>query len=247
MRPRRDQDGGRARPADHQLAFEGPSASFSSRAVPTRGYHDGAMSLLTQKSSSSNGSGPGEELTKGSGHILWAAAAAALVVSAAITLYFVAGQKPPAVKGEITRATAQFMHRETAESDANGAPIPVQQFDQVLLFTRIKLQNQSKDPLFLRQILANVTLQDGIHSSYAAPPTDYERLFVAYPELAALHGKPFAIEETIQPGETLEGDFVSSFRMTKAEWQSRKSLDYSVSLRYQPDLRLPPPAQVTEQ
>lgn len=205
------------------------------------------MSLITKNPSQQNEVAPGEEFTKGSGHIFWAALVAAVVVSVAIAVYVILGQKPPAANGEVTRVVAHFVHRETAEHDANGVPIPVQQFDQLLLFTHVKLHNQSKNPLFLRQILANLNLKDGIHSSYAAPPTDYERLFAAYPDLAPLHGKSLAIEETIQAGESLEGDFVSSFRMTKAEWQSRQFLDYNISLRYQPDLKLAAPAQITEQ
>ncbi len=202
------------------------------------------MSLLQQNAETS---APGEELTKGSSHIVWASLSAGVIVTIAIAVYVIAGQKPPAAAGEVTRAVAHMMHRETAGVDAAGAPMPKQDFDQVLLFTHVKLHNQSKEPLFLRQILANITLPDGIHSSYAAPPSDYERLFAAYPELVSLHGKSLAIEETIPAGEWLEGDFVSAFRMTKADWDSRKSIDYGVSFRYQPELKLTPNIQVSEQ
>jgi hypothetical protein len=139
------------------------------------------------------------------------------------------------------------MHSETSGFDASGAAMPKEELNQVMLFTHVKLHNQSKQPLFLRQIMANITLSDGIHSSYAATPTDYERLFKAYKELAPMHGKSLGIEETIAPGGSLEGDFVSAFRMSKEDWQSRKSVDYSVSFRYQPDLKLTPTTPVVEQ
>ena len=212
-----------------------------------RSYHHVAMSLLQQNQSELDTAPPGEELTKGSSHIVWASLIAGVIVTIAIAVYVIAGQKPPASTGQVTRAVAHFMHRETPGFDASGAPMPKQEFDQVLLFTHVRLHNQSKDPLFLRQIMANITLPDGIHSSYAAPPTDYERLFTAYPELVSLHGKSLAIDETIPAGEWLEGDFVTAFRMNKADWDSRKSIDYSVSFRYQPDLKLTPTIQVSEQ
>jgi hypothetical protein len=212
-----------------------------------RDYHHLAMSLLQQNPTAPDNATPGEELTKGSSHIVWASIIAAVVVTIAIAVYVIAGQKPPASAGEVGRVVAHFMHRETPSFDASGAPMPKEQFDQVLLFTHIKLRNQSKQPLFLRQIMANVTLGDGIHSSYAATPTDYERLFTFYPDLAPLHGKSLAIEETIPAGQSLEGDFVSSFRMTKEEWQARKAVDYSVSFRYQPEMKLTPTSPVTEQ
>jgi hypothetical protein len=211
------------------------------------GYDVLAMSLLQQNTSGQNDAPPGEELTKGTSHIVWATVVAVVVVTAAVAGYVISGQKPPAAVGEATHVVAHMMHRETSSFDASGAVMPKEEFDQVLVFTHLKLHNQSKNPLFLRQILSNVTLDDGIHSSYAASPRDYERLFAAYPELASLHGKPLTMDATIDPGQTVEGDIVSSFRMTKAQFDARKGLDFSVSFRYLPDLKLNVEGTVAEQ
>jgi hypothetical protein len=205
------------------------------------------MSLLQQGPSGIDDASRGEELTKGTSHIVIASVIAAIVVTIAIGAYIIAGQKPPASAGEVTRVVAHMMHRESSGLDASGRPMPKDEFDQVLVFSHIKLHNQSKTPLFLRQILSNVTLDDGVHTSYAATPTDYERLFQAYPELASLHGKPIPTETTIPAGEWVEGDIVSSFRLTKPQWDARKSLDLSVSFRYQPDLKLSPTGPITTQ
>ena len=158
------------------------------------------MSLLQQGPVPVNDGGAGEELTKGSTHLVWAALAAAVVVSIAIAIYFVVGEKPPAATGEVMTVSAHPMHQDTTGVDANGMPMPKEIYDQVLVFAHVKLHNQSKQPLFLRQVMSNVTLDDGIHSSYAAIPADYERIFVAYPELAALHGKALPTDASIQPG-----------------------------------------------
>jgi hypothetical protein len=205
------------------------------------------MSLLQQSPSEADDAARGEELTKGTSHIVVATLIASIVVIIAIAIYVIAGEKPPASGGEVTRVIAHMMHRETSGLDASGRPMPKDEFDQVLVFTHVKLHNQSKTPLFLRQVLTNVTLDDGLHTSYAASPTDYERLFQAYPELASLHGKSIPTEATIPAGEWVEGDFVSSFRITKPQWEARKGLDYNVSFRYQPDLKLVPTGPVTEQ
>lgn len=189
----------------------------------------------------------GESLTRGTSHIGVATVIAAIVVIIALAIYVITGQKPPASTGEVTRVIAYSMHRENSGLDASGRPMPKDAFDQVLLFTHIKLHNQSKNPLFLRHLAANVTLDDGIHTSYAAPPYDYNRLFQAYPDMAGLKGKPIPTDQTVAAGEWLEGDFVASFRMTKAEWDARKGLDYNVSFRYQPDLKITPMGPVTDQ
>lgn len=204
------------------------------------------MSLL-QQGPEIDDAARGEELTKGTSHIVIATVVASIVVIIAIAIYVISGQKPPAAAGEITRVVAHAMHRQTSGFDASGAVMAKESFDQILVFTHVKLHNQSKNPLFLRQVLTNLTLDDGVHTSYAATPTDYERLFKAYPDLASLHGKSLATDETIPAGEWVEGDFVSSFRMTKAQWDARKGLDYNVSFRYLPDLKLTPTGAVTEQ
>jgi hypothetical protein len=204
------------------------------------------MSLLQQNSQEQDDAARGEELTKGSSNSLLASVIAAVLVSIAIFLYVRLGEKPPPATGQVANVVAHLMHRETSGLDANGAAMAKDVFDQVLVFGHAKLHNQSKQPLFLHQVMANVTLDDGVHVSYAASPSDYERLFKVYTELASLHGSPLATELTLEPGQSVEGDFVSSFRMTKPEWDSRKGLDFTFAFRYQPLIKIAPTGAVVE-
>jgi len=206
------------------------------------------MSLLQQDSRKEiDHAAKGEELTHGSSHVVRTAIVAAVVVSAIIGMYVMAGQKPPAMAGEIEQVVAHAQHTETSGFDANGAPMAKDSFDQVLVFTTVKLKNQSKEPLFLHEILTNVTLDDGIHSSYAATRTDYERLFIGYPSLGSLHGTTLPPETTIPPGQTVEGTFVSAFRLNKQQWDARKDLNFSFGIQYQPSLLLAPKSAPTDQ
>jgi hypothetical protein len=189
----------------------------------------------------------GEAFTKGSSHIVWASVAATVLVTLLLAIYFLVDRKPPVVAAEVVQVWAHPLRTESSGIDANGAPMPKVSIDQVLVITRVKLRNRSPQPLQLRAILTNATLQDGIHSSYAAIVADYERIFQAYPELAALHGKALSSHAVIAPGETLEGDVVSAFRLTKQQWDARQNLSFTLAFQYQPDLVLTPPAAVTEQ
>ena len=204
------------------------------------------MSLLQQNSEELDDAARGEELTKGSSNALLASVIAAVLVSLAIFLYIRLGEKPPPAVGEVTNVTAHLMHRETAAVDAAGAAMPQEKFDQVLVFAHVKLHNQSKQPLFLHQAMANITLDDGIHTSYAAIPVDYDRAFKGFPELSPFRGTPLPSEPTLQPGETIEGDILASFRLTKPEWDARKGLDYSFGFRYQPLLKVVPSGPVVD-
>ena len=201
------------------------------------------MSLLEQES---RAAGSGESYTRGTSHVIIATVIAVVLVSAAVTVYVISGEKPPAAIGEIIDVWAHPMHSESSGFDANGASIPKEELDQVLLFTHVRLHNQSKQPIFLHQIIANATLADGIHSSYAATPNDYERVFKAYPDLMQWYAPPISPDLTLQPGETKEGTFVCSFRMPKQDWESRKDLDYTFNFQYMAGLKLSPKGSITE-
>jgi hypothetical protein len=191
---------------------------------------------------------PGESYTKGSSHVILAAIVATVLVTAAIVIYVLAGEKPPVATGEILEVWAHPMHTVTPAFDASGMAIPQDSFDQVLVFTRVRLHNQSKQPLFLHQILTNITHPDGsIDSSFATTASQYERIFMAYAGLSQWHTPALNTDElTIQPDQTVEGTFVSSFKMAKEPWDARKALDYSFSFRYQAVLKLTPKVAVTD-
>jgi hypothetical protein len=200
------------------------------------------MSLLQQNSQEKDDAARGEEFTRGTSNVLLASVIAAALVCIAIFVYVRLGEKPPPSSGEISNVSAHLIHRETSGIDAAGAAMAKEAFDQVLVFAHVKLHNQSKDTLFLHQVMANLTLDDGIHTSYAAVPNEYERVFQGYPELAPIHGQPMPIETSLPPGQTIEGDIVAAFRLTKPEWDARKGLDFTFGFRYQPILKLIPAA-----
>jgi hypothetical protein len=205
------------------------------------------MSLLQQDSPHLDDAAKGEELTKGSSHPLATGIFAAVLVSMAIAGYFIAGTKPPAVTGEIEQVWAHPQHTETSGFDANGATMAKETYDQVYVFALVKLHNQSEQPLFLHNIMTNATLDDGIHSSYAATALDYNRIYLAYPNMPVAKGNPLSPQSTIAPGQTVEGIFVSAFRLTKAQWDARKNLSFTFGIQYQPSLVLAPHTPVTDQ
>ena len=205
------------------------------------------MSLLNQDTEEVDDAARGEEFTKGSSHVIWAAVIATIVVSAAIAIYFIVGQTKPAVTGDVVAVWAHPQHTETSGFDANGAPMPKESFDQVLVFTEVKLHNQSKEPLFLLNVLTNAKLADGIHSSYAASQVDYERVFLAYPGIPVPHQTPLSLTLELDPGQTVDGTFVSSFRLTREQWDARTDLNFTLNFRYQPGLALTPHGPITEQ
>lgn len=204
------------------------------------------MSLLQQDDTELDDAARGESFTKGTSHVVWASVTATILVTVAIAAYVLVGEKPPVVTGEILGVTAHAMHTETSGMDANGAPVPRESFDQVYVFTRVRLHNQSAGPVFLSSILANATLSDGVHSSYAASASDYDRIFVAYPDMPVQHDKALPLDITIDSGQTVEGTAVSAFKLTKQDWDARKDLNFTFAFRYQPSVVLAPRVAVLD-
>ncbi len=206
------------------------------------------MSLLHQDSQEEiDDAALGEELTKGSSHLVLAGIAAAVIVTAAVAIYFIAGIKPPLATGEIEQVWAHPQHTVTSGFDANGAPMPRESYDQVFVFALVKLHNQSKQPLFLRNAMANAKMEDGLRSSYAASAADYDRVFLAYPSMPVPHGPALSLQATIDPGQTVEGTIVSAFKLTKEEWDARKDLNFTFAFSYQPSVVLAPHTAIIEQ
>jgi hypothetical protein len=189
----------------------------------------------------------GEEFTKGSSHVILAGIVATVVVTASIAIYVLAGQKPPMATGEIEQMWVHPQHTESSGFDANGEAMAKESFDQVFVFTLVRLHNQSDQPLFLRNAMVNTKLADGIHSSYAATAADYDRVYLAYPAMPVPHGKALSLQATIDPGQTVEGTIVSAFRMSKAQWDAGKDLNLTFSFSYQPSVVLAPKTAVIEQ
>jgi hypothetical protein len=203
------------------------------------------MSLLHQEEH--DDAARGEELTKGTSHVVWASVIAAIVVTLAIGLYAFLGEKPPAATGEIISVWAHPQHTESSGYDANGAPMAKESFDQVMVFTRVRLHNRGAVPLFVNQITVNAALADGIHIAYAHTKGVYDQVFLAYPNIPVPHESALPFNATIAPGQTIEGTFVSNFGVDKEQWDARTGLNFIVGFQYQPNLVLTPKVSITEQ
>jgi hypothetical protein len=204
------------------------------------------MSLLHQEDL--DDAAKGESLTRGTSHVVWAAIAAGFVMIAIITVYVISNQKPPIATGEVVAIWVHPQHTETAGIDASGAPKAKESFDQVMVFAKVRIHNQAEHPIYLCNVMTNATFDDGIHSSYAASKSDYGRVFIAYPDLPVPHGDGISpLDTTIEPGQTVEGEFYSAFMMTKQQWDAHKKLDFTFSFRYQPNLVVAPQVAVIEQ
>jgi hypothetical protein len=209
------------------------------------------MSLLQLKDNAARGddaSAKGEDYAKGSSYILWTALAAFLVLSAGITLFLMSTRKPPVAAGEVTQVWIHPVHTINRPTDAAGVQQSARVFDQVLVFAHLRVRNQSDQPIVIKDLMTNATMDGAIHSSYAASPVDFDRIFIAYPDLKALHTTTLSKDTIIQPNQVLDGLIVSAFHVSQEAWDSHQDMNFNVDFKYHPGLVLTPtPEQIKVQ
>jgi hypothetical protein len=168
---------------------------------------------------------------------------AVVIVTLAIGAYFYFGAVPPAASGEITHLTAYPIHRDSKGEKAADPNVAKTEnaFDQIIVVAEVRLRNQSAGPIFLSDMSALLSLPTEEHRSLAAIASDYDRVFVAYPELAPMKHEPLLRDTTIPAGATAEGQLVFNYPITKDQWDMRRSLDLTISFLHQKDLVLPAP------
>ncbi len=179
----------------------------------------------------------------GGGNPLLKVLVAALLVTAAVGAYFYFGEKPPVATGEIIHLTAWPIHRSSNDAlEANLRAARVEQtFDEMIVIAEVRLHNQSPGPLFLSDLTAIASLSGEEHRSSAASATDFNRVFIAYPELISMKQQPLLRDVTIPAGQTVEGQVIFNYPLTKDQWNLRRSLDVTVSFLHQKDLTISAP------
>lgn len=166
--------------------------------------------------------------------------AAIAVAALAVGSYLYFSDKPVTPTGSVEQTWVYPIHRESTVGGGGAGMVGVKQdFDQLMLLARVKIVNPGKIPIYVRDISATVSMkgQDAV-SSAAAGRGDFDRVFVAYPEMAAQKQTPLTRDTTVAPGASAQGLLVFSFPLTKQQWDAHSAVDVTVSFIHQPDLVL---------
>jgi hypothetical protein len=169
--------------------------------------------------------------------------AATVIVIATIALYVYIGEKPPVAAGQIVKLDVTPIHTEMrVGAGAQGVQGGMDTYDQLLILAQVQVRNQTNIPLFLHDMWSNITTKDGDQQrSLAANNTDFNSVFIAYPQTAGLKQQPLLRDITLQPGQSAEGLVIFHYPMTKDQWDARQSFEAVVSFTHQKDLVLPWP------
>jgi hypothetical protein len=164
-----------------------------------------------------------------------------LIIVAAIVIpivvvgaYVLINKEPNPHTGQVLSVNVYPIHRDyTQPTTAEGVGGQADNFDEILVLADVRIENTAKVPLFLHDMWANADLPDETDRSSAASGSDFDKVFIAYPDLKQYQKPPLRRDITIPPGQSVEGMMIFNYQMTKAQWDSRSGMDIDISFRHQ--------------
>ncbi|HEY1810004.1 MAG TPA: hypothetical protein VGG42_15680 [Acidobacteriaceae bacterium] len=173
-----------------------------------------------------------------SSHHAWLTVIAAFViVCLAIGAYVYINQKPPVSAGQVLGVDVYPIHRDLSTGPSTqGLAGESETLDEVLVFANVRLANQTDIPLFPLDMWAILNLPDGPQRSTAASPSDFQKVFIAYPPVRQFQKSPFPRDITLSPGQQVEGLMVFHFDIPKAQWDARSDMEVHISFQHQNSL-----------
>jgi len=96
-----------------------------------------------------------------------------------------------------------------------------------MVLVQVTLRNVGSKTLYIKSIKADLKTDHAL-SDDAASPTDYDRYFMAYPDLKERSTQPLVVEMKIAPGAEQKGMVLVSFPVTKEQFDARKDLNVTI-------------------
>ena len=169
---------------------------------------------------------------------------ALIISSLAVLIWISFERKTPVATGDIARVA---IYPVQARISGGNAGTPGQEgqdeiINQLLVFAHVRLHNPNTAPITLEDDWAVVTLPNGeTRRSLGASGPDFEKVFQAYPQLAPLRMDPLRRDIQIQPGQSVDGLVVFNYPLSREQWDSRKSMQVTVSFNGAKDVTLTAP------
>jgi hypothetical protein len=168
--------------------------------------------------------------------------AAFVIVSLAIGAYFYINDKPPVHAGQVLSLDIYPIHRDLSNGPGTeGLQGQAETYDEVIVFANVRIENHTNIPLFLQDMWAILDLPDGPERSTAASQSDFDKVFIAYPDVQKFRKDPLPRDLTLQPGQKVEGLMVFHYDIPKAQWDARTDLAIHVTFQHQNSLIIPVP------
>jgi hypothetical protein len=142
---------------------------------------------------------------------------APLVAALVVVVVFIAGvayvfRAKPVAQGQIDQAFAM------QEADKANSMVLLQ----------VTVRNVGDKPLYVKEVKAAITTDQGESVDDAASAVDYSRYLQAFPDLKMYATDPLKVETKIAPGGEAKGSVLVAFPITKDQFYARKDLNVTI-------------------
>jgi hypothetical protein len=111
---------------------------------------------------------------------------------------------------------------------------PDQAQDDLYVLTTVRVQNDLKLPLFIKDITGTLTSADDSQATTSAvEKLDLPNLYITFPALKPLASPPLLRETAIPPGQSAEGMVLLHFSADQPIWDQRKSATVTIDFYHQ--------------
>jgi hypothetical protein len=106
--------------------------------------------------------------------------------------------------------------------------------DDLYVLTTLRIEDNLRLPLFLKDFTATLTTAEGEQlTTSAIEKDDLPTLFTAFPALVPLASEPLLRETMINPGGVVEGMILLRFPVTEDVWLHRRNAVLNIDLYHQ--------------
>ena len=165
-----------------------------------------------------------------------------IVVAVLLSLHFFAETR--AADGSVTKVAVLPTHTSYSNGSHVVGHVDAAEDDLYVLATVRVHDDDSKLPLFIKDLTGTLTTQDDTDiTTSAIEKNDLDSVYMAFPSLKSMSGPPLLREIEIAPGASAEGMVMLHYSATEATWKARKSASVTVEFYHQAPLTLPIPQQ----
>jgi hypothetical protein len=165
--------------------------------------------------------------------------AAIVIVAVATAAYVYFGRLPTPYSGQLLSVNIYPIHQDLDQpTTTEGVGGQGDVFNEVLVLADVRIKDVAKIPLYLHDMWLVTNFSGESDTSTAASASDYDKVFIAYPDLKQYKKAALLREITLQPGQQVEGMMIFSYQMDKAKWDTRTGMDINISFIHQHPLVL---------
>jgi hypothetical protein len=167
--------------------------------------------------------------------------AAIIITGLVIAAFYFFLTPPPTSEGQVLSLDVFPIHNTSGGGIiAGGISGQPESFNEVIVLANVAIKNTAKVPISLLDMDSYLYIpnSDNIYQNGAASHQDFERVFMAYPQLKSKEGKPLRRDTILAPGQQIAGQLIYHYPLTLAQWQSRTKLHIIIAWAHQDNLIL---------